>query len=92
MCMILWSALLILSSGGSVAPVIGLQNHTDSPKLQLRRFQFSADFYKKPSGVFNPAAVWNPSLGWVVVFRWDKCFYQRCGIHHTGTTVGPLQA
>ena len=56
--------------------------------LPLRRFEFNESYYQEPSGVFNPAAVWNPLVGWVVVFRWDRCFYQRCGIHHTETTVG----
>ncbi|KAK9813875.1 hypothetical protein WJX73_003016 [Symbiochloris irregularis] len=51
----------------------------------LNRFNFSDAFYQDPSGLFNPAAVWNPAVGWVAVFRWDRCFYQRCGIHHTGT-------
>ena len=55
--------------------------------LPLRRFEFNESYYQEPSGVFNPAAVWNPLVGWVVVFRWDRCFYQRCGIHHTETTV-----
>lgn len=51
------------------------------------RLQYPDSYFKEPSGVFNPAAVFNSDVGWVLVSRWDQCFYRRCGVHHTGTTV-----
>ena len=50
------------------------------------RFDFSMNG-DASAGVFNPAATWTFEHGWVFTFRRDLCFYQKCGVHHTNTTV-----
>ena len=42
------------------------------------RFNFSGRYKDAQSGVFNPAAMWHPDKGWLVLFRWDSCLYQKC--------------
>ncbi|KAK9789384.1 hypothetical protein WJX73_006807 [Symbiochloris irregularis] len=53
----------------------------------MQRFEFSEWHYASPSGVFNPAAVFSPEHGWVMVFRWDRCHYDHCGVLHSQTTA-----
>lgn len=54
---------------------------------EIKPITFSSWHYSAPSGVFNPAAVFNPQRGWVMMFRWDRCFYAHCGVLHTQTAV-----
>lgn len=53
----------------------------------IHRFEFDSKHYKSPSGTFNPAATFDSNHGWILICRWDACFYKECGILGTGTQV-----
>ena len=58
---------------------------------EIRPITFNSWLYGTPSGVFNPAAVFSPQHGWIMTFRWDRCFYLHCGVLHTQSTVRTTQ-
>lgn len=62
---------------------------TAAQLAEIRPITFNSWLYGTPSGVFNPAAVFSPQHGWVMTFRWDRCFYLHCGVLHTQSTVRP---
>ena len=88
------AALCVLALGCLAAGIQGATTDAGPQGAESavlpRRFDFPDEMYGEPSGVFNPASVWHEAQGWVTMFRWDGCFYQTCGIHHTDTKVGSV--
>ncbi|KAK9805203.1 hypothetical protein WJX72_005882 [[Myrmecia] bisecta] len=70
--------LTALSTTFAIGPESAVRPH---------RIPWGQEYYGEPSALYNPAAVFHPKHGWVTLFRLDKCFYEKCGIHKTNTSV-----